>query len=304
MKKTVRKKISAAAVALIFSFCVPVFAGMIFTDTIYTIPEEKLEAGISLECIHVDEPFHKEKISLGFGILPSLSLWLEMEFLHRGPVTFKENTLGDSFLRLWYYLGDYMDDRFHMGLGFRFRLPTGPDAYESETWRNLSLGQNEFLCSFVFQADLPGHIFLHGNAGYVFRQEKNRSFYGGLHLNPLEGKTWASVFGLNPADGDAFFYYRNFKNDYFFFSLGLNTDYFYPFVPSFEIYGSVRPYRGNITEDDFPIEGGGVDPVLFGFEVRYFFTRELYASLYGAVNPLWQRGYLKAFYGISFSAEF
>lgn len=304
MKQTVNKKISAAAVALIFYFSPSLDASLLFTDTIYTVPEEKIEINLSVDFLHVEAAFQREGIAVGFGLLPSLSLWLEMEYIHSGLMTFKSSQLGDSKLRLWYYLGDYLRDRLHLGIQLYFRLPTGPDIHETGDWKNLALGQNEIKLGLVLQADLPKGIFLHVNGGYVFRQGKNRSFYGGFHINPLEKETYESVLGVNPFHDGAFFYYENLKNDYLVFALALNTNLLFPFVPAVEFYGSVRPYRGAIEESVYPIEGGGIDPFLVSVQLRFFFSNELYASVYGAVNPLWQRGYLKAVYGFSFSAVF
>ncbi len=304
MKLTVYKKISAAVMALIFYCSSPLSASLLFTDTIYTIPEEKIELDMSADIIHVDSPFQREHISIGFGLLYSFSIWLEMEYIHSGLMTFRANNLGDSQLRLWYYLGDYLRDRLHLGIQLRFLLPTGPDIHEGESWKNIALGQNELKIGLVMQADLPGKIFLHFNGGFTFRQGKNRAFYGGFAVNPLDEKTYTSILGLNPFSDGAFFYYENLKNDYFSFSLAINTNLLYPFIPSLEIYGSFRPYRGRIDESDYPIEGGSIDPFLISMEIRYFFSNELFLSIYGAVNPLWQEGYLKAIYGLSFSSLF
>jgi len=304
MKLRCIKKISAVTMALIFLLSPAVQSSWLFSDTIYTIPESEIEIVFETDFVQVDSFFQREKLTAGIGILPSLSIWLEMSFLHQGAMTFRANRVGDMGLRIWYYIGDYLKDSLHMGFQVRFNFPTGPEVYDDPLWRNLSLGQNEMTPALVFQLDLPRRLFLHINTAYTFRQERNSPFYGGISLNPISGKTWSRVFGLNPGSEGAFFYYKNLKNDYFSSSLVLNTDRFYPLIPAFEVYGSFRPYRGSIVEKDLAIEGGSIDPFLMALHVRFFFSRDVYVALRCAVNPLWQKGYLRGIYGFSCSGIF
>lgn len=290
--------------ALIFLLSPVAQSSWLFSDTIYTIPESEIEVTFDVDFVQVDSFFQREKLAAGIGILPSLSIWLEMSFLHHGAMTFRESRVGDMGLRIWYYIGDYLKDSLHMGFQLRFTFPTGPEVHDNPVWRNLSLGLNEMSPGLVFQVDLPQRLFLHINTAYTFRQGKNSSFYGGFSINPISGTAWSRLFGLNPGSEGAFLYYENLKNDYFSGSLVVNTDRFYPLIPAFEIYGSFRPYRGSIVENDLAIEGGSIDPFLMALHVRYFFSRNLYIALRCAVNPLWQKGYLKGVYGLSCSGVF
>ncbi|MCP4131342.1 MAG: hypothetical protein GY754_10205 [bacterium] len=278
--------------------------GLPVTETIYMIPEDEIELTLGEELWRVNDNFMKERFGLGFGVLRDLSLWLLFEYVHQGVWT-GESEMGDAFLKIRYYLGDYNENTIHMALLFQFRIPTGKDAYHSGEWRNVALGNNEFKFGLISQFDIFDVLYLHFNLLYVFREGDNEDFYGGFYLNPVQKDTYVKLFGFNPFSEGAFFYKDRLKNDYMSAALACNTDSIYPVIPYIEVYGSFRLYRGGIDTGSVRIEAAGVDPVLLlSGGIRYFFSESVYLGLYAVVNPLRQQDFIKEIYGLDFGVNF
>ena len=285
---------------------IPASASMPLTETIYTIPESGVELVFHEEYVNVDSFYRKEHIELGFGLVTDLTIWFKFDYLHNGAMEMSQGEVGDLFLKLWYYIGDYCNDMFHMGWFSELRFPTGKNAYTTREWRNLALGNYEITLGLVCQIDLIEKIFMHVNVLYTFRQGRNENFYGGFFLNPVDEETYSKLFGLNPFADDTFLSYERLKNDYITLAVALNTDVIYPFVPYVELYGSFRPFQGSIETDNIPIEGAGVNAFLIGAGIRYFFLRAVYLGIYAVVNPLMdiQEGYITNIIGIDLSYQF
>ncbi|HPQ53032.1 MAG TPA: hypothetical protein PK253_07250 [Spirochaetota bacterium] len=300
----IEKKISAISMALIF-LClpaVPVHGGMPFTETINTLPEGAIETLFRVETIRSEDFSRRERFGIGFGILPRLSLWYSVEYCHSEPAR-GGGELGDSFLRIWYYCGEFFRDRLHVGISSEFRIPTGMNAYVSPKWRNLSFGNPELKLGPVVQLDM-GHLYFHGNLFYVLRAAYEESFYSGFSANPVKSETWGRFFGLNPGSEEAFLYKDRLKNDYTVVSIAVNTDHWYPVLPYCGIYSSSRVYKRRSPYDELPIEGAGAVPVIVFAGVRYFISYHAYAGIYGAVNLHREEKYIKEVAGFNFSLQF
>jgi len=306
MKLISKIMISVVATTLIlFSLQSAIHSSLPLTDTIYTIPEDDFEVLINEEVHYLDDLFRRDNFGMGFGVFTDLSLWFNFQYLHRGVFRTEDDVLGDSFISLRYYLGDYLGDRLHLGLQVQFRLPTGPNAYGNSHWGHLALGKNEISLGAVSQVDVHDHFFLHFNLRYVLREGKNEDFYGGFNLNPLKGKTYTSLLGLNPFSRESFLSLDRLKNDFFSLSMAANTDIISPFVPYCEVYFSFRPYRGEISTHDIQIEAAAIDPLLLlNLGLRFFFNREIFLGIYSVINPLWSNGFTTVRYGIDFGVEF
>ncbi|HSA14577.1 MAG TPA: hypothetical protein P5346_07525 [Spirochaetota bacterium] len=303
-----RKRLKSALFAALFLF--PLFSTALYslplTETVYTIPEGGVELAFHEEYVNVSHFYRKEHIELGFGVLTDFSLWFRFDLLHGEAFEMDRAEIGDLSLKLWYYIGDYFNDVMHIGMLFRFRFPTGKDAYIYPEWRNLCLGNHEITLGPSARFDLDKTVFFHANIFFTFRQARNEDFYGGFYLNPVNEETYVKLFGLNPFAEGTFLSGERLKNDYFTLSLAVNTNVIHPFIPYVELYGAFRPYRGKITASGIPIEAAGVDSFLISAGLRYFFLRAVYLGIYFVVNPLMdiQKGYIKNVIGVDFSYQF
>lgn len=298
-------KRGAAAVALVLFYMLPIpgHASLPLTETIGTLPEGKTEL-IAGERIYTHgSGFRQETLGFSFGILPALTISFYFQYLHRGILEPRESEIGDSFLRLWLFIGDYWDDTLHVGLMGLMRLPTGVNAYRSETWRPLAFGNNELRIGPVVQKDLD-RVYLHFNVFYVFRERDGEGLYDTLYLNPLDQNTYEKLFGLNFTAEKTFLEPARLRNDYCVVALGVNTEYFYPFIPFTEVYTSFRLNGGTIREDELPVEGGGVFPVMLSAGGRYFFTRAAYGGLYCIINLVRIRGFQEETFGMDLGIQF
>lgn len=301
-KKTVT--ISAVILALIsFPLTAEKSSAMPLTESIYTIPEGSIDISFSEEIIRIDNNFRKETYSLGIGALPDLSVWYVFEYLHNG-IGKSENKFGDSFLKIWYYIGDFKEI-LHTGFLFQFRIPSGVNAYTEPEWRNVSFGNNELKAGPVFKIDIANILYMHINLFYVFRQSPNENFYGGFYFNPAEKETYTKILGLNPYADGTFLEKARLKNDYIINSVAVNTEFFYPLIPFIEIYFSYRTYKKqNIEYDHMPIEGSGINPLFLSIGGKYFFSEITYLGVYYIHNPKKEKKFIKDIFGFDFSLQF
>jgi hypothetical protein len=298
-------KISAGILALIL-FSGPgdrAAASMALTETIGTIPEGKMEVSLRGEYFSHDGGYIRESMGAGFGILPVLSASFQVQYLHDGDLSSGGGEVGDSFIRIWLYLGDFFRNTLHAGALFHFRLPTGPNAYTDPRWRNLSFGNNELKMGPVLQFD-AGRVFIHCNLFYVFRERNREGFYNTIYLNPLERQTYAKVFGLNFLSDKTFLEPERLKNDYAVFGLAVNTDAVHPFIPYAELYTSRRVYRKEYDTDSISIEGAGINPLLLSAGCRYFFSDSTFAGVYLVVNPVREQNYFREVAGVDAGMQF
>lgn len=276
---------------------------MPLTETIYTIPESSIDIGFSEEIIRINQNFRKEIYSLGIGVLPDLSIWYSFEYLHNS-ISKSENKLGDSFLKIWYYINDYLDI-LHTGFLIQFRIPSGINAYTDPEWRNVSFGNNELKLGPVFKIDIYNKLYIHLDLFYIFRQGMNEDFYGGFHINPAEKEMYTKILGLNPGADDTFLESKRLKNDYVINSIAINTNYIYPFIPFIEIYFSYRIYKKQNNEyDHMPMEGAGINPVFLSIGGKYFISEFTYFGLYYINNPKRDKKFIKDIFGFDFSLQF
>ncbi|MBN2403386.1 MAG: hypothetical protein JXN64_13460 [Spirochaetes bacterium] len=300
-------KISALAALILFIFCHEIRAGLPLTETIYTIPESGMEISAREEILKLDNNFRRETYSVGLGVMPNLSVWYSMQYLHDKTINASSNKSGDSFLKVWLYLGDYFNS-IHTGLLFSFRIPTGPNAYSEEKWRNASFGRNELKIGPVFKADINKSLFLHLNIFYVFRQGEDEGFYNGFYYNLRKKETYSKLFGLNFKSENTFLSGKRLKNDYAVFSMALNTDVLFPkisFIPFIEFYTSHRVYKKQNGEyKNIPIEGSGINPVFLSFGGRYFFSESIFLGAYYIFNPKKEKKFIKDIFGFDFSLQF
>ena len=127
--------------------------------TLFLLSSTDLTLKLHVDDIYrIEEDFRIETFYLGLGIISSLSIWYSIQYLHRGIYESSRNELGDSFFKLWVYLGDYYDDLLHLGCLCSLRLPTGKNAYSNEEWRNLSLGNHEIKIGPVIQLDVKKNM--------------------------------------------------------------------------------------------------------------------------------------------------
>lgn len=297
-------KISAITALILFFICTDVKAALPLTETIYTIPENGLEISLREQVLRLDDNFRKETYSLGIGLLPNCSIWYSFDYLHNDIFHPSSNILGDSYLKIWLYAGDYFGI-VHTGMLFFFRIPTGPDSYAENNWRNVSFGNNELKIGPVTRIDFRKKFFLHLNLFYVFREGHNQGFYNGYHLNLSKKETYSRVFGLNFRSKDAFLSSDRLKNDYAVYSMAVNTIIIYPVIPYVEFYTSHRVYKKQSGEyENLPIEGAGINPVFLSVGGRYFFSESVFLGLYYIFNPKREKNFIKDIIGFDFSLQF
>ncbi len=298
-------RISAAIKALILFLLIPsiVSGSLPLTETINTMPEGEVELIFREEYLKKEtSDYRRETYGLGLGILPDLSIWYSLHYIHQKAVESQNNELGDTFLKIWYYIDDYFNDTLHLGFLTVFRLPTGKNAYEEEEWQNISFGNNELKIGPVIQFDLH-RVFFHLNTLYVLRAGEGEDFYDGIYIHPLKKETYKKVFGLNFKSDGTFLEEERLKNDYIIISIAVNTDIVYPVIPYVEFYYSNRLYCDTNTEN-IPIEGSGINPILISLGLRYFFSQPLYVGLYSIISLIRESNYLNEIYGFDFSFQF
>lgn len=280
-------------------------ASLPLTETIHLIPENAVELYLQEQVVQVERYYRRDRIGAGLGLLSWMSLWFEFTYCTEDVIPTRRSGIGDLFLKSKFDAGTYFDGRLHACFLMRFRIPTGENAYTTETWRNLSLGKNEITLGPLLRFDFLDPLYIHVNVLYTFREGEGENYYGGFYINIFEGETWSKLFGLNPWEDDTFLESGRLVNDYLSFSLGLNTDVLYPVIPFFDSYASIRLSRTMGDLDEVPIEALGINPVfLLSAGVRYFFSEDIYTGFYCIVNPLWQKDFIKIIYGLELSMQF
>lgn len=303
---TMKMRISAVLTALILFAAGPaavVMAGMPLTETVATLPEGVVALEFREEWIAQNDGARRETIGINLGILPSFNVGFYLHYLHNAYFNSSDNEIGDSFLRLWLYCGDYFASSLHLGFLGVFRVPTGSNVYADQKWKNLSFGNNELKLGPVAQYDI-GALHIHGNAFYVFREKHREGFYDGFHVNPGKKTTYQKLFGLNFKEDDTFLASRRLKNDYGVLSIAVNTGVWYPVIPYAGIYGSHTVAAQSDDDKALRIEGAGINPLLVYAGCRYFFTASSMMGLYCVINPLRQDGYIRGMIGAELNIQF
>ena len=300
---TVKIKISAF-IALFFVLAAPALSFQL-TESVYSIPENAVELFTKAE-LHDrgDSYFNRERFGFSFGLFSRFSLSISFDYIQMGAFKGNENTLGDSSLRLYYYIGDFFNEKFQCGLSFELNLPTGPDVYYNEQWSSLALGRHSMSPAFICSVRYFENIFMHFSAKFTFREGLNDNFYGGFNFDMTQSSAYKSLFGLNPFSKEAFLSGERLKDDFITLSGAVNTDLLYPFMPYADFKWSFRPYRGKIATEEIPIEGAKLNPLLIGTGCRYFFSRETYLGIFLVVNPFPSESYTQMICGIEAGSVF
>jgi len=286
-------------------FSPKVYGSMPLTETVNTLPEGGVELLFSEELLKTNQDdYRRDNYGLGLGLLPVLSIWYKFQYMHRGIPGSRQSELGDTFLRVWYYIDDFLN-RVQFGFLTVFRFPSGRNAYEKPDWQNISFGNNELKIGPVLQIDINKFHF-HLNGFYIFRQGEGEGAYSGFYINPFAKETYKKFFGLNCNSDGAFLEKKRLKNDYAVFSIAINSDLTYPFIPYVEFYCSNRLYRGRIETGNIPIEGAAVNPRLVSAGFRYFVTESLYLGFYSVMSVMRKsdEDYPNLIFGMDFSLQF
>lgn len=297
----IKKSAFIRALVLFLLFTKTSEASLPLTETIAIPQENKIEAVFHEELFTQGNGFRRESMGVNIGVLPYLSLAYYFQYIHQGYGFTGKGEIGDSFLRVLYYIGDYWNGSLHVSFLNLFRIPTGPNAYSSDEWRNLAFGNSEWKLGPVMQYDL-GRIFLHFNFCYVFREKNREGFYSHIYMNPFSKNTYKNVFGLNFLSEDAFLSKDMLKNDYASVSFAVNTDALYPFIPWMDIYFSHAVYNEK-NDDKLQIEAAGVNPLLMSAGCRYFFKESIFCGIYLIVNAGRQKDYIREIIGIEVTAQ-
>jgi hypothetical protein len=275
------------------------------TETIYMIPEYDVEIFLRDEVYDTGKFSRKDSFGLGFGATDAFSLWIHMSYLSQSAFRVNRSDVGDLFIKGKFYIGDYANNMVHLGFLMDVRFPLAKNAYVTSYWQNLALGKYEVRLGPFARFDLLDVAFIHLNLFYTFREANGEDFWGGFYFNILKKDTWEKFFGLNPAADNTFFSGTRLKNDYMTISMAWNTNYFYPFVPYLEFYGSFRVSRAHIDTSGVPIEAARYNAFLLGAGLRYFFMEAIYLGIYTVQNPLRlsQPEFIRAIYGIELSFQ-
>ncbi len=269
------------------------------TETCYIIPDGEIEFLFQEQLHKLNNFYRAEQISLGFGIIQNLSMTLYSQLLHQGSYTNGNKTaIGDSFMKISYFLGRYYHEIINLGLIIKFRFPTGEDSYIDNRWGDINFGKNELKIGPVARLKLNRALNIHMSLFYLMRESENESFYSGFKVNLIRLESYKSFFGFNPYAEGAFFEKKRLMNDYFIFNIAINTEFLLPVLPFIEIQFSRRvreTSRPAHEHEPLPLNS---EPILISAGSRYFFSLSNYLGLYGLINPADSKKNLKWLIGI------
>lgn len=303
-KFTIPPKSTVTRALFLFICVMSLSASMPLTETAYVVPQGRVELTARGEFLKTSGDFRRETGALGLGILPKFCIWYSFQYLHKGNFKTSGSELGDSFLRLLFYINDFFNDTLHSAIIMSFRFPTGRNAYSESQFRNLAFGKNELKIGPIFKIDIKEKVYLHLNIFYVFREGAAEDMYNGLYLNPSEKNTYKNLFGLNYKTKGSFLESGRLKNDYIISSSALNTDVLYPFIPYLEFYFSRRIHKRETPEDEVYIEGSRINPILLSCGIRYFFSNSIFIGTYYINSFTNRKRYIKNIIGFDFSLQF
>lgn len=290
MKNIFIKLNSAIILAL---FCFSEIYSLPLTRTCFTLPQDTIDMNFSEEFIFIDNMYRKDIFAFNLGIFRNTSAGFEFSLINYNELDFGENRPGDIFFNFWHYCGEFFNGFLDAGLNLVIRIPTGPDAYNDEKYRNLSFGNNELKIGPVFSFNITDTEIFILNINYIFREARGEKLYSGINVNLSDSVTYKSCFGLNPFYNGSFLEGENLKNDYISISGGVITSLLYPWILSAEVYYSARPYRGQDAIEKINIEGDRINPFLFSFGLKYFLSRSVFLQLSDTVNLTMEDGYIK-----------
>ena len=263
------------------------------TRSCYTPPEDKIDIGLKEEFIYLEDMKRKDGFSFNLGIPGDTSIGLDFSILHSDSLKAGDGKPGDILFNFWHFTGVFFDETVSSGISLVVRIPTGPDAYSDESYRNLAFGNNEFKINPVLQFNFTKQDSLILNLSYIFREGRGEDLYDGFKINPLKSETYRACIGLNPFYNGSFLDKDNFKNDYFSVAAGFITSRQYPWILFTEIYYSSRLYMWRKSADNINIEGENVNPLLVSIGAKYFFNKSFFIQLSDVVSILHYDRYMK-----------
>ena len=261
-------EIKSAILLALFIFSIPAYSHPSVVKS-YNIPLNKIE--LKIEEKMFSSEFSMEKITLGTGILPYLTMWFSLDYLHDSIIKNKENNVGDASIQILYYSRAFFKNKMNLSWFFKFLIPTGPNAFLEEKWRGYAFGNSELLFGPILQIELTEGFDVHFNVLYVFRQDQSEDFFGGFNVNVADEDAWKRIFGFNPTYKENFFHKNRFFNDSLICSFQINNAKLYPFLPAIDFYISKRLFTDKNKSYEKHIEGYFVDPLIItSLLLKYF----------------------------------
>lgn len=264
-------------------FCFSDIYSLPLSRSCYTQLEDTIDLSLTEQFIYIEDMNRKDIYSLNIGIGSYTSIGADFSLIHTEPFEAKETVPGDILLNLWHFIGEYSDGSVKTGLGIVMRIPTGPDAYTDEKYRNLSFGNSELKITPVLSLNLSEKEILILNMSYTFREGEDGDVYSGIKNNLMDGET------------------DNLKNDYASISAGVITSRLLPWVLFSELYYSSG---FNDSDDGINIEGDEVKPLLFSTGVKYFVTESFFIQASDIIDVLQNEAYIKNTVEISLNIFF
>ena len=280
-------------VLILFS---PALISLPLARTLYIAPADVIDFTASVDYLYTSRQITRERFSVSTGLWSGASLGAHFDILGDGVIG--SDKPGDSLVEFITAVDSLSSGDLRAAFYCSLLLPAGPDAYNSEEYREAAFGNNELTAGAVTACDFSGSLTGFINLFYTFRQGESGGFYGSFRLDPADPDTYKSVFGLNPFNRDSFMYYKNLSDDYVTIASAAVYSGLLPFVVFAEVRSSVtiRRFNGSDVPDAV---SSGVNPIMSGIGAKYFFMDFFYAQVYGAVNPFpgengirWQSGLL------------
>ncbi len=300
MKEQFLLKISATVLALIlFSAS----AGSLpLTKTLYIARADLIDLSVSSDYIFAEKQIVVEKFSAATGLWSGGSINARFEVMGHGAAGFDRS--GDSFVEFMSYMDSLSSGNFRAAYFCSLRLPSGPDAYRFEEYRNAAFGNNEIKTGAVGALEISENNMIFMNLFYTFRQGEREGFYSGFMINPADSSSWKSLFGLNPFYGDAFLHYKKLANDYVSASGAWIYSGLSPVILFTEIYFSSRVCYSSEYIKGIPIEGDQVNPLFICQGFKLYLNDSFFFQGHCFVDPLMEDGFVKWQAGFLFNLIF
>lgn len=264
-------------------FCFSDIYSLPLTRSCYTTPEDTIDLSIIEQFIYIEDMNRKDIYSLNAGIGSYTSIGADFSLIHTEFFEAGETVPGDILLNLWHFIGEYSDGSVKSGLSIVMRIPTGPDAYSDEKYRNLSFGNSELKITPVLSLNLSEKEIMILNMSYTFRAGGGADVYSGIKNNLIDGET------------------DNLENDYASISAGVISSRLLPWTFFSELYYS----SGFKDRDaDINIEGDGIKPLLLSAGVKYFISESFFIQASDIMDLLQNEGYIKNTVEISLNIFF
>ncbi|MBN1500498.1 MAG: hypothetical protein JW982_10095 [Spirochaetes bacterium] len=210
-------KISTVSAVLIF-FQINLFSSVISNEKLYFPLALNPETEISAEYIYKSGTVLTPEFL--FPLKAGICLDFSCDIINSS--TSGGTVLGDSELELNMLL-PLGNGGFLSSISFSILLPNGPDAGENQDFKYLSYGKDMFSISLRSLFKIR-KLLIYSGLKYCMISVYDE-LYRGIYLNPLEGKTWETLYGLNFNNKDSFFFKGNLKDDFLNFNIA--ADYIF-----------------------------------------------------------------------------